>query len=156
MIRETRILWRRATPRKITLPSRDTFATRYERTSRQNLTRNVTVRRTKRIGLRKQRKRRAQLHRNVTVRRTRCAQKGGSFLSSGLGKLADLGMKFGVKNLFKKGLDVHSRAITSEITSKTSGKKLIDEGIKHAPKLYKIGTSKIKNKNSKSSWIWRC
>ena len=42
-------------------------------------------------------------------------------------------------------------SITSEITSKTSGKKLIDEGIKHAPDLYKIGTSKIKNKNSKSS-----
>ena len=60
-------------------------------------------------------------------------------------------MKSGVKNLLKKGLDVHSRAITSEITSKTSRKKLIDEGIKHAPELYKIGTSKIKNKNSKSS-----
>ena len=29
------------------------------------------------------------------------------------------------------------------------GKKLIDEGIKHAPELYKLGTSKIKNKSMK-------
>ena len=55
-------------------------------------------------------------------------------------------MQFGAKNLFKKGLDVSSRAITSEIS-----KKLIDEGIKHAPELYKIGTSKIKNKNLKKA-----
>ena len=27
------------------------------------------------------------------------------------------------------------------------GKKLIDEGIKHVPFLYRLGTSKIKNKN---------
>ena len=46
-------------------------------------------------------------------------------------------MKFRAKKLFKKGLDVGSRAITSEI-----GKKLIGKGIKHAPELYKIGTSK--------------
>ena len=51
------------------------------------------------------------IHRNVTVRRTRRALKGGSFLSSGLRKLTDLGMKFGAKNLFEKGLDVGSRAI---------------------------------------------
>ena len=42
--------------------------TRYKRTSRQNLPRNVTVRKTKGIGPRKQQKRHAQLHRNVTVR----------------------------------------------------------------------------------------
>ena len=58
-------------------------------------------------------------------------------------------MKFGVKNLFKKGLDVHSRAITSEITSKTSRKKLIDEGIKHAPELYKLAPLKLKIKTRK-------
>ena len=53
-------------------------------------------------------------------------------------------MKFGAKNLFKKGLDVGSRAITSEI-----GKKQIDKVIKHTPELYKIATSKIKYKNLK-------
>ena len=37
-----------------------------------------------------------------------------------------------------------SKAINSGL-----GKKLIDEGIKHAPELYKLGTSKIKNKNVK-------
>ena len=29
------------------------------------------------------------------------------------------------------------------------GKQLIDEGIKHAPDLYRLGTSKIKNENVK-------
>ena len=53
-------------------------------------------------------------------------------------------MKFRAKKIFEKRLDVGLRAITSEIR-----KKLIDEGIKHAPELYKIGTSKIKNKNLK-------
>ena len=71
-------------------------------------------------------------------------QKGGSFLSSVLGKLSNLGMKFGAKNLFKKQIDVASRAITSEI-----GKKLIDKGIKDAPELYKIGILKLKIKTSK-------
>ena len=53
-----------------------------------------------------------------------------------------MGDKYGAKNLFKKGQNVGSKAISSEI-----GKKLIDEGIKHAPELYKLGASEIKNKN---------
>ena len=143
-MRETIILRRRATPKQITVRNGETFAARYEKTSRRNLPRNLTVTRTRQIDPIKQKKRRAQLHRNVTITRKRHAQKGGSFLSSGLGKLADLGMQFRANKLFKKGLDVGSRAITSEI-----GKKLIDKGVKHAPGLYKIGTSKIKNKNLK-------
>ena len=55
-------------------------------------------------------------------------------------------MKFRAKKIFEKRLDVGLRAITSEIR-----KKLIDEVIKHAPELYKIDTSKIKNKNLKKS-----
>ena len=55
-------------------------------------------------------------------------------------------MKFGAKLLFKKGLDVASRAITFKI-----GKKLIVEVKKHTPELYKIGTSKIKYKNLKKA-----
>ena len=55
-------------------------------------------------------------------------------------------MKFGAKHLFKKGLDVASRAITFKI-----GKKLIVEVKKHTPELYKIGTSKIKYKNLKKA-----
>ena len=46
------------------------------------------------------------------------------------------------KTLLKKGLNAESKALSSEI-----GKKLIHEGIKHAPELYKLGTSKIRNKN---------
>ena len=142
-MREIIILRRSATPRQIALPNRQTCVARYERTSRQNLPRNVTVRRTRRIGPRNQQKRRAQLHRSVTVRQT---QKGASFLSSGLGKFAELGMKFGLKNLSKKELYIGLRAPTSEIRQ-----KLINEGIKHAPELYKIRTSKIKNNNLKKA-----
>ena len=49
-------------------------------------------------------------------------------------------MKFGAKQLFKRGLDVALRAITFEIGKK----KIIDEGIKHTPEVYRINTSKIK------------
>ena len=143
-MRQKIILQRLDTSKKITLHSRDTFPARYERTSRRNLPRNITDRRTREIGPKKQWKRRTQLHKSVTVRRTKHTQKGGSFLSSGPRKLSNLGMKSGAKNLFNKRIDVGSRAITSEI-----GKKLIDERIKDAPELYRIGTSKTKNKNLK-------
>ena len=43
-MREIIILRRSATPRQIALPNRQTCVARYERTSRQNLPRNVTVR----------------------------------------------------------------------------------------------------------------
>ena len=145
-MREAIILWTSATRRQITLPKGEAFVARYEKTSRQNLPKNITVRQTRQIGRRKQRRWRAQLCKNVTVRRKRHAQKDENFLSSGFGKLADHGMKFGAKKLFQKGLDVGSWALTSEI-----GQKLINEGIKHAPELYKIGTSKIKNNNLKKA-----
>ena len=57
-----------------------------------------------------------------------------------------LGAKLGVKTLFKKGVSIGSKALSSEI-----GKKLIDKGIKHAPELYKLGASKIKNKSMKKA-----
>ena len=53
----------------------------------------------------------------------------------------------GVKNLFKRGLNAGSKAINSEIGKKT----LIDEGIKRAPELYRLGTSKIRNKNVRNA-----
>ena len=145
-MRETIILQRLDTPKKMTLHSGETFPARYEGTSRWNLPRNITDRRTREIGPKKQWKRCTQLHKSVTVRRTKHTQKDGSFLSSALGKLWNLGMKFGAKSLFNKGIDVGSRAITSKI-----GKKLIDERIKDAPELYKIGTFKIKNRNLKKA-----
>ena len=39
------------------------------------------------------------------------------------------------------------KALSSEI-----GKKLIDQGKKHAPELYKLKTSKIKNKSMKKAF----
>ena len=45
-----------------------------------------------------------------------------------------------------QGVSKGSKGLSSEI-----GKKLINEGIKHAPKLYKLGTSKIKNRSVKKS-----
>ena len=45
-----------------------------------------------------------------------------------LGELAKLGAKLREKILFKKGVSAGSKALSSEIE-----KKLIDEGMKHAP-----------------------
>ena len=63
-----------------------------------------------------------------------------------LGQISKWGTKLGAKLLFKKGVSKVLKALSSEI-----GKKLIDEGIKHAPELYKLGTSKIKNKSMKKT-----
>ena len=58
-----------------------------------------------------------------------------------------VGANLGAKTLFKKGIrSKGSKALSSEI-----GKKLIDEGIKHAPELYKFGTSKVKKKSMKKA-----
>ena len=65
-------------------------------------------------------------------------QNGGSLL----GNIAKWRVNMAAKTLLKKGLNAESKALSSEI-----GKKLIHEGIKHAPVLYKLGTSKIRNKN---------
>ena len=51
-----------------------------------------------------------------------------------------------MKTLFKKGPSTGLKALSSEI-----GKKLIDKGTKHAPELYKLRTSKIKNKSMKKA-----
>ena len=59
-----------------------------------------------------------------------------------LGNIAKWRVNRAAKTLLKKGLNTESKALSSEI-----GKKLIHEGIKHAPELYKLGTSKIRNKN---------
>ena len=48
--------------------------------------------------------------------------------------------------MLKKGLGVGVKAINSDI-----GGKLIDEGIKHDPELYRLGTSKMRNKNVKTA-----
>ena len=96
--------------------------------SRRDLPRNVTITQTKQIG--------------PKTKRTKTAQKCGSML----GQIAKWGAKLGVKTLFKKGISTGSKVLSPEI-----GKKPIDEGTKNPPELYKLGTSKIKNKSVKKA-----
>ena len=65
-MREKILLRRRVTPQRVQLPNEQSFLAKYERVSRRNLPRNVTITQTKRIGPRN--------------KRTRKAQKGGSML----------------------------------------------------------------------------
>ena len=108
----------------MTLPNGQSFLARYERVSKKVLPRNVTIARTQQIGKRRQRKCKIQ-------------QRG-----SLLGNIAKLGPRaLTTTGLWKKGLGVGTRALNSGF-----GKKPVDEGIKHAPELYKFGASKTKNK----------
>ena len=85
-------------PQRVRLPNEQSFLARYERVSRRNLPRNVTITRTRQIGPRNW---------------WRQKQKGGSIF----GNIARLGAK----------------------------------GIDHAPELYRLGTSKIKNQSVKTA-----
>ena len=127
-MRQTILLRRRTTPQRVHLPNGQSFLAMYKRVSRQNLPRNITIKQTTQIRPRN--------------RRMKETQKGGSIL----GELAKWVVKLGAKTLFKRGISTGTKALSSEI-----GKKLIDEGIKHAPYLYKFVTSKIKNKNLKKA-----
>ena len=70
-------------------------------------------------------------------------QIGGSIF----GTIVMLGTKALISTgLLRKGLGVGARAINSEV-----GKELINEGIKLAPELYCLGTSKIRNENMKKA-----
>ena len=123
-MREKILLWQQVIPKKVTLPNGQTFYVRYERTSRQNLPRNVTIAKNRRIRPRQW--------------CTKKTQQGGSIL----GNIVKLGPKLGARNLLKQGVSAGTKGLSSDI-----GKRLIDEGIKHAPDLYRFGTSKIKNEN---------
>ena len=122
-MREKILLQRRVVSKKVTLPNGQTFHARYERTSRRNLPTNFTIR-NNRIGPRQQ--------------RTRKTQQDGSIM----GNIVKLGAKLGASNLLRQGVSADTKALSSDI-----GKTLIDEEIKHAPDLYRLGASKIKNKN---------
>ena len=100
-MRENMLLRWRTTPQRIRLPNRQSFLAKQERVSGRNLPRDVTIKRTRQIGPRN--------------RWTKRAQKGGSML----GELANWGAKLGVKTLFKRGVRVGSKALTSETGKKT-------------------------------------
>ena len=50
-MREKIVLRQRTSPKIVTLPNGTTFTTRYERTSRKKLPRNIRVKNTRKIGL---------------------------------------------------------------------------------------------------------
>ena len=60
-----------------------------------------------------------------------------------LGNVFNLGKSLLTPSYLKEGLDICSNAINSDIGKK----KIIAEGIKHAPELYNYGTKKMKSKN---------
>ena len=63
-----------------------------------------------------------------------------------LENIAKWGVNVGAKTFFKTGLNAGSKALSSKI-----GKKLIDAGIKHAPELYALGASTIRNENVRAA-----
>ena len=99
---------------------------RCETVSQRNLYSDVTIRRNRTIGPRRQRKRKTQ--------------QGAGLL----GCVFNLGKNLITSGILAIGLDMGSKAINSEI-----GKKLIDDGIKYAPELYKYCKNRVKNKTLK-------
>ena len=123
-MREKILLQRRVFLKKDTLPNGQTFYVKYERTSRRNLPSNVTIRKNRTNGPRQQRIRKTQQGRSI------------------LGNIGKLGAKLRASNLLKQGVSAGTKTLSSD-----KGKRLIDEGIKQAPDLYRFGTSKIKSEN---------
>ena len=123
-MKEKILLQQRVTPKTVTSPNGQIYYARCERTSRQNLPRNVTITKNRRIGPRQQ--------------RTTKTQHGGGILGNIVKSEANLE----ASNLLKQGV----RASTKTSSSDTR-KRLIEEGIKHAPDLYRLGASYIKNEH---------
>ena len=110
---------------RVRLPNGQSFLTSYKRVSRRNFPRNVTVKWTRQVGPRNKRRRKTQKDGNL------------------LGTLEKLGTKALTSTvLLKKKLGV-------AVKFRYRKKSLVDKGIKHAPELYRLGTSKIKIKNIK-------
>ena len=124
MCRNKTLLRWKVRPQRVALPDERSFLAWYERVSRKNLPSNITIKRFQTIGPKRQIKHRKQQGTGI------------------LGSVFNFGKNLLSSGALKKGLDIGSKSITSEI-----GKKVIDEGIKHAPELYNYGTKKIKNKN---------
>ena len=128
MYKDKVLLRWKVTQQRVTLPDERSFLARYENVSLKNLPSNVTIRRNQTIRARRQCKRKTQ--------------QGAGLL----GSVFSLGKNLIPSDALAKAWNIGSRAINSEI-----GKKVIDERIKHAPELYKLGTKKIKNKSLKKA-----
>ena len=94
-MREKILLRQRVIPKKVTLPNGQTYV-RYERTSRQNLPRNVTIAKNRRIRPRQW--------------WTKKTQQGGSIL----GNTVKLGAKLGARNLLKQGVSAGTKGLSSD------------------------------------------
>ena len=134
------VLRRCAVLLNVTLPNGTSFAARYERLSKKNLPDNIRVTNKQTIGPRKRRTRKKKvrfaLANTPTQERARRIRKKYKKLR---GVQTGRGLE---ENLAKLGLNMGSKAINFVF-----GKKLIGEGIKQIPNIYKYETSKIKNKN---------
>ena len=141
-MRQKNVLRQQAVPLNVTLPNGTSFAARYERISKKNLPNNIRVIRTRTVCLQKRHTRKKKvkvkfaLANTPTQDRTKRIKKKYSRL-----RRAQTGRGL-VGNLAKLGLNICSEAIKTVF-----GEKLIDEGIKQIPNIYKYGTSKIKNKS---------
>ena len=145
MVKQTIILRKRANPKVVNLPNGRSFTSRWERISRKQLPINIKVKRQRKIGPRRNNRmiylnQAAPASRKIKRRRKNEAierlmpiydrvNQSGSGLAS---------------NLAKAGLELSSKAISSEIS-----KKLINKGIDNILNIFKFGVSKIKNKNVK-------
>ena len=105
MYRNKILLRRKVTPQRVKLPNGQSFLARYESISKKNLLSNVTIRRSQTIGPRWQRKRRTQQGAGI------------------LGSVFNLGKNLLSSDALKKGLDIGSRAITSEIGKKNNKRR---------------------------------
>ena len=139
-MRQKIVLRRRAVPLKVTLPNGKFFGARYKRISKKNLPANIRVANAHTIGPRRKRTRKKKvrfaLANTPTLDRARRIRKKSRKLQS-----IETGCGL-VGNLVKLGLNMGLKAINSAFC-----KKLINEGIKQIPNIYKYGTLKIKNKN---------
>ena len=119
----------------ITSPNGTSFTARYERISKKNLPGNIRVTNTQKRRT-KMKKVSFALANALTKDRARRIRKKYRKLR---GVQTGRGL---VGNLARLELSMDSKAINSVFE-----KKLIDEGIKQIPDIYKYGTSKLKNKN---------
>ena len=88
------------TPKRATLPDGRSFVARYERVTRKNLPRNITINKTRTTGQRQQRKRKMQQEVRVLV------------------NVFNLGKNLLTSGTLKNGFDFGSKAISSEIGKK--------------------------------------
>ena len=126
MYRDKVLLRRKVAPRRVTLPIGHSFLAGFERVSQKNLPSNVTIRRSQTIGPRGQRKRKTQIESGL------------------LGNVFSLDKNLLTSGALTKSLSKGSKALNSEL-----GNKLIDEGIKITPELYKYSKIRVTNKTLK-------